>query len=318
MYGLNELKPKIKVDGDSVECPVINCLSIVERQRQVFKLESRFQCPIHKIYLSPSTFEYESKEDNLLWTDFADLSLLDRISKVKRESRMARENSEDALTWNVFRFLDKQNLLPEFLSRLSNKPIKKTELILWSYSPEENSGWSSLNEARDEFGEPKNRGSEPDIIIVTDKVLYFIEAKLTATNKTKPSNPMQRKKYESGGNGIFHKIFKTDFETVAIKDERYELMRFWILGNWIAAQMGIDFEFYGLVLQSNEPDLEAEFDKHIMKTSKNEFSRLTWEQIFKFIMQTGETPDKQKMIRYFQNKTIGYNSSNLLIKAFDI
>jgi len=101
MYGINKLKPKIKADNLTVECPVKNCLSIVERQHQVFKRESRFQCPIHKIYLSPSTFEYESKEDNLLWTDCEDISLLDKISKVKRESRMARENSEDALTWNV-------------------------------------------------------------------------------------------------------------------------------------------------------------------------------------------------------------------------
>jgi hypothetical protein len=318
MYGIDELKPKIKIDNRTVECPVKNCLSIVERQHQVFKRESRFQCPIHKIFLSPSTFEYESIEDNLLWTDFEDISLLDRISKVKRESRMARENSEDALTWNVFRFLDRQNLLSEFLRRLSNKPIKKTELILWSYSPEENSGWSFLNKARDEFGEPKNRGSEPDIIIVTDKVLYFIEAKLTATNKTKPSNPTQRKKYESGGNGLFQKIFNTDFETVANNDERYELMRFWILGNWIANKKGLDFEFYGIVLQSKEPDLKEEFGKHIIRTPQSEFSRLTWEEIFNFIVQSKETPDKQKMINYFQNKTIGNNSSNDLMKAFNV
>src|ERR1035437_2493449 len=316
MYGLKDLKPKIKVDSNTVECPVKNCLSKVERQRQVFKRESRFQCPEHKLYLSSSTFEYEAKEDNLLWTDCEDTSFLDRISKVKRESRMARENSEDALTWNVFRFLDRQNLLSGFLSKLSDKSINKTELILWSYSPEENYGLSLLNKARVEFGETINRGSEPDVIILTDRILYFIEAKLSSKNKTKPSNPTQRKKYESGGNGLFHKIFKTDFETIAIKDERYELMRFWILGNWIANQLKLDFEFYDLVLQSNEPDLKAAFEKHIVKAANNEFSRLTWEQIFNFILQTEETPEKQKMINYFQNKTIGYNSSNDLIKAF--
>jgi len=318
MYGLNELKKIIKVDSDAVECPVKNCLSIVERQRKVFKLESRFQCPIHKIFISPSTFQYESKEDNLLWTDCEDINLLDKIFKVKRESRMARDNSEDALTWNVFRFLDKQNLLTRFLSELSNKPIKEAELILWSYSPEEKSGWSSLNTARTEFGETEARGSEPDIIILTDRVLYFIEAKLTATNKTKPSNLSQRKKYEQGGSGLFHKIFKTDFVTIAIKNERYELMRFWILGNWIANQLKLDFEFYVLVLQSNESDLEAEFEKHIVKSSNSEFYRLTWEQIFNFIVQSGEAPEKQKMINYFQNKTIGYDSDHHIIKAFNV
>jgi hypothetical protein len=231
---------------------------------------------------------------------------------------MARENSEDALTWNVFRFLDKQNLLPKFLSTLSNKQIKNADIIFWSHSPKEKRGDTWLDRARIEFGETVVRGSEPDIIIVTDKVLYFIEAKLTATNKTKPSNPTQRKKYESGGNGLFQKIFNTDFETVANTDERYELMRFWILGNWIANQIGLDFEFYGLVLQSKEPDLKAEFGNHIIRTPKSEFSRLTWEEIFNFIVQSKETPDKERMINYFQNKTIGYSSSNDLMKAFNV
>ena len=104
----------------------------------------------------------------------------DEIKKVKRESRIARDNSEDALTWNVMRFLDRQGFLTYFLSQLSNKEIKEVELILWSYSPKENSDWSLLNDARKEFGETVARGSEPDIIIRTDKVLYFLEAKLTA------------------------------------------------------------------------------------------------------------------------------------------
>jgi len=56
-------------------------------------------------------------------------------------------------------------------------------------------------------------------------------------------------------------------------------MRFWILGNWIANKIELDFEFYGLVLQSKEPDLKAEFGKYIIRTSKSEFFRLTWEEI---------------------------------------
>jgi hypothetical protein len=204
------------------------------------------------------------------------------------------------------------------LSILSNKQINNADIIFWSHSPKEKRGETWLDKARIEFGETVVRGSEPDIIIVTDKVLYFIEAKLTATNKTKPSNPSQRKKYESGGSELFQKIFNSDFETVAKIDERYELMRFWLLGNWIASQIGLDFEFYGLVLQSKEPDLQAEFGKHIIRTPKSEFFRLTWEEIFNFIVRSQETPDKKRMINYFQNKTIGYSSSNDLMKAFKV
>ncbi len=236
MYGLKELKPTIKIEENSVECPVKGCSIKVERQRKSFKRESKYQCPKHKIFISPTTFEYETEQDNLLWFDSKDKHIYTEIKKVKRESRIARDNSEDALTWNTMRFLDRQGYLTDFLSQLSNKEIKESELILWSYSPQERLNWSLLNKARKEFGETIARGSEPDIIIRTDKVLYFLEAKLTAKNETKPINLRNRKKYETGGNGIFQKIFKSDYETVSLKEKRYELMRFWLLGSWMCYQ----------------------------------------------------------------------------------
>ena len=66
-------------------------------------IKQLFKCPKHNIYISPTTFEYQSELDNLLWKDEADLDLLDRTKGVKRESRIARDRSEDAVTWNVFR-----------------------------------------------------------------------------------------------------------------------------------------------------------------------------------------------------------------------
>jgi len=316
MYGLKDLKKIIKIDCNSVECPVLNCCEKVKRQRQSFKRETQYQCPIHKIYISPSTFEYEKEEDNLLWTDSFDQKLYNKIKKVKRESRIARDNSEDALTWNVFRFLDKQKLLPDFLSQISQKNIKKAELILWSYSSVEKSSWTLLDRARLEFGETIARGSEPDIIILTNKVLYFIEAKLTAKNETKPSNPKNKKKYETGGNRIFENIFKSDYNTISEKEKRYELMRFWLLGSWIANQLELDFEFYSLVMQTSEPNIEKEFGKHIIEANNRKFRRITWEQIYDYIKSKAGKNEKKIMIDYFKNKTIGYASNRKIIKAF--
>ncbi len=318
MYGLKELKPAIKTGEKAVECPVKDCSISVERQRQSFKRDQKYQCPVHKIYISPTTFEYETEQENLLWTDNADRQLYHEILKVKRESRVARDNSEDALTWNVMRYLEKNNLLPEFLSRISKRKIGSAELILWSYSPNEQSDWSLLKKARLEFGETVSRGSEPDIIILTNKVLYFLEAKLTAKNETKPSDPHNRKKYETGGNKLFQQIFRFDYETIACKEARYELMRYWLLGNWMARQVGLDFEFYSLVLQSREHNLETEFDKNIIETSERKFSRMTWEQIFGFVDTLPESLEKQMMTDYFKNKTMGYSSEGNIIKAFNI
>jgi hypothetical protein len=110
MLGLKDLKPKIKLTEDQVECPVKGCRQNVVRQRNSFRRAQEFQCPKHGIYISPSTFEYPEVKDNLLWKNQTDLDLLEALSGVKRESRMTRDNSEDALTWNVFRYLETANL----------------------------------------------------------------------------------------------------------------------------------------------------------------------------------------------------------------
>ncbi|MFZ0759680.1 MAG: hypothetical protein WAM69_07005 [Candidatus Sulfotelmatobacter sp.] len=47
---------------------------------------------------------YDDPYHNLLWADTDDRLRLDAILRGKRESRMGNEHSEDAVTWNVFRF----------------------------------------------------------------------------------------------------------------------------------------------------------------------------------------------------------------------
>lgn len=127
-----------------------------------------------------------------------------------------------------------------------------------------------------------------------------------------------RKKYETGGNNQFRQIFKSDYETVAIKEKKYELMRFWLLGCWMAKQLEIDFEFYSLVLQSREQEIILDFGEHIIETSERKFLRLTWEQIYNYIKTLKDNKERQKITEYFENKTIGYSSNRTIIKAFDI
>jgi hypothetical protein len=102
MFGVGNLKPQIHISPYTVECPVMGCPQDVERQRHSFKREERFRCPEHKIYISPSTFEYDLEIDNLLWKNETDVSLLEAVKRVKRESRISLDNSEDAISWNVF------------------------------------------------------------------------------------------------------------------------------------------------------------------------------------------------------------------------
>jgi len=319
MLGIEELKENIGITKTTVECPVKGCSEKIERQRKVFKREEKFKCPVHNIYISPSTFEYQSELDNLLWKDQADLDLFKMIKTVKRESRIARDNSEDAVTWNVFRFLERNNLVEKTLSPIIGVPLKSSEVIYWSYSQKENSSWSELNKARKEFGEEIKRSSEPDVIIKTDNTLLFIEAKLTAGNKTDPSNKSSSKKYENGGDNLFSKVFKSDYKTIAIDEKKYELMRFWLLGTWIAKQQDLDFYLVNLVLSEREKDIETIFKRHLYENQRMKFIRIIWEDLYQQILNSGSPGiDEDMMIKYFRNKTIGYDGNGRLQKAFSI
>ena len=63
---LKKLKEKTEITKTTIECPVKDCNVKVERQRKVFVKEDRFKCPKHKIFISPSTFEYFDEADNFL------------------------------------------------------------------------------------------------------------------------------------------------------------------------------------------------------------------------------------------------------------
>jgi len=222
MLGIKELKENIEITETTVECPVKGCSEKVERQRISHKREEKYKCPEHNIYISPSTFEYQSESDNLLWKDKdqTDLDLFKMIKTVKHESRIAYDNSEDAVTWNVLRFLEKNNLVEKTLSPIIGFPLKPSEVIYWSYSQKEKRSWSELNKAREEFGEKIERGSEPDVIIKTDNTLLFIEVKLTAGNsQSAPKNKSSSKKYENGGDNLFSKVFKSDYKTIVVDEK---------------------------------------------------------------------------------------------------
>ncbi len=319
MFGASDLKAKITVTETTVECPVRDCSNIVARQTKTFRREPQFQCPSHGIYISPSTFEYQNESDNFLWQDPEDIALFREIGTVKRESRMARDNSEDALTWNVFRYLEKTSQVDQSLSSLVDASVIAPRIVYWSYSQNAQSVWPELARARAEFGEHPTRSSEPDLIVVSDTALFFIEAKLTATNKTTPSRPQYMKKYLTGGSNWFQRVFRSDYDTLAIQERKYELTRFWLLGSWIAAQLDVDFYLVNLVLEEREKDIEQRFKSHLRSNNRRYFLRWTWESIYHVVSwNAAVTQTKDLFTSYFENKTIGYNHLRELQVAFQV
>ena len=322
MLGLGELKPEFAITESTVECPVHGCGTVVRRRKRGDGLPPlTFHCKTCNIYIYPSTFEHVTEVDNLLWRDQPDITLLRYIKEYKAEKhRLGRENSEDAVTWNVFRHFDRSNLRSSLLSHLTDKAgTNDCEVIYWSYSQLARQPWQPLVEARLEFGEAatledakngENKVSEPDIILLTDEDLIFVEAKFGSGNKT-PANLADAeariarpKRYLIGGNKWYSEVFESIFETV-MRDQKYELLRFWLLGSWIADRLGKRFVLANLVRKTKETNIEEEFGKHIRQTECRRFVRWEWESLGQ-LLEKLKDGDSLQVLAYLKNKTIGF------------
>ena len=116
-------------------------------------------------------------------------------------------------------------------------------------------------------------------------------------------------------------MFKSgvDFDRVAISESFYELMRFWLLGTWIAnEQMNRNFYLINLVLNKKERDVEHQFGRHIDYNETRAFKRLTWEQIYSLIERQGPPEGKKEIVEYFHGKTLGYDHNGVLQRAFSV
>lgn len=251
----------------------------------------------------------------MLWTSAEDISLWDCIKAkgVKRESRIASDNSEDAVTWNVFRYLEVSGRIGEFVDSLTgDRSSQNAQVIYWSYCQSNRKPYPPLLAAAATFGEHVARRSEPDVILEDESNLVFIECKFGSGNRTQPSDPENQKLYLSGGDGWFGSVFNPDvtFATIAVQNRLYELMRLWILGSWIASQKRKRFFLVNLVRDNaiGEANIESRFTPLTLKNTQRNFVRYTWEQVFiRFILPDVSVSDAAKVAEYLQQKTMGYS-----------
>ena len=320
MYGWRELKKELRLTEATVECPVLDCRHEVERQRNRFVDHDKFVCPEHGICISPTTWKYACEADNLLWTSPADRALLTAIEDTKRESRIAFDNSEDAVSFNVFRFLElRPELLDAVLAEMGEEPVHNPRLIYWSHDQATKELWEPLERARKEFGEQPKSGSEPDLIIATGETLFFIEAKVTSTNKLAAPKSGDTKQYLTGGDSLFARAFTVDWTTASAN--RYELMRFWLLGSWLAADLGLKFRLVSLLPMRLIQQLPDEhFGDYIVQSPARSFGVYAWEYIWRTVMRgsPATNPPRTRLEHYFLNKTVGYDHRHRLQLAFRV
>jgi hypothetical protein len=284
----------------------------VERQRRKFIKEERFRCPQHGIYISASTFEYEDYLENVLPGDPEDRDLLKRVFRVKREQRLGRERSEDALTFNVFRTLEREGLLGDVVGAISGHSEHDSVISYWSLSTETGKLHDGLAAAKAKFGEKDRHGTEPDVIIETGSTLLLIEAKVDSANETTPSRPSALGTYSTAAECWYGNVFTSLAEEVATRQRLYQLMRLWLLGTWMADQCGRRFVLVSLTPEACEKDIATRFGAHIVASDKQQFVRHTWEQIRERFRPAKHMRGVARLVGYLDHKSSGYDGSGNL------
>jgi hypothetical protein len=313
MYRIEDLKPHLGVTDTTVECPVRGCWNVVPRQRGSFVATRDYLCPDHGIFISPSTFEYADVRCNFPLIDDADWDLLhSQISVDKREThRLARERSEDAVTYNVFRSIERARRLPELCRLFTGTEQTSVELVYWSHSLSDGELLRLLQQARQAFFERSAGGSEPDLIAITPTDIVFIEVKLTSGNETTPSRPETLDLYHSAEDGWYDQVFSLDPYAVAITARKYELMRFWLLGSWMAERAGKRFTLISLTRGKQDTDLEERVVPLLRQNDGRAYAHWSWEAVARFAEDHKST---RPVSAYLRSKSVGYDASGTLQK----
>jgi Holliday junction resolvase-like predicted endonuclease len=220
-------------------------------------------------------------------------------------------------------------MLPGWLAGITRlQAVRDLELVYWSYSAQDHGCWPELRRARQAFGEHVHGSTEPDLIAASSQAVVFIETKLTAGHNTHPrlqnslqldSQPSTRvlEKYYLAEDGWYDQVFNVDPLTLAVQ-QKYELMRQWLLGSWLAAQSGCDFYLIVVDRAGNDSDLERRIGLSLQQAPGRRFLHTTWEELYTWL--AGCIPvdyDWERLLSYLRNKTTGYQDGVLQL-AFQI
>jgi hypothetical protein len=315
---MDDLDPKVQFNLKSgeIRCFVQGCQHWVEPPSR--KQRSGRPCPDHDIYCHRSgTYRHADFQNNLIADpEFFARELRGHPAKYEAH-RFGSENSEDALTWNVFRSFQNAGLLHRLAGLATDRKVtEEPELYLWGIKIDKDSVapgiMPGLQDARKRFESnlPVDRPlTEPDIMLYEPgDFLVLIEAKFTSPNgiyirgsKTKQGDLTLDQLLS-----IYRDPESTliDYPMACSRDRiAYQLYRNTMFSEWMAREDGCRTEPYhaNLVRNGRETDSAAEFHSLFRPEYQDRFRQITWEQIYKIASQ--DSPKLSRLCRYMETKT---------------
>jgi hypothetical protein len=338
LFGIDKLTSQRTEEA----CPVIGC-------NENTKSGGKFPiCCKHGLEIHKSTFIYyngDSREDkkkaalrNFLpfKKDFVAKHIIGNPYKAE-SFRLGSENSEDALTWNLFAGLLYYKKLHKVYNQLTeeNTTSNQLDLFLWGlkidFNDQEIKPWHQLLEVR-EILEPRrevrNYPTEPDIMILGPTHLVCIEAKFMSGNPVVLNGKDVKGKKPNSWDGLIERYITRNkiWNPPAIKSEELkgkvhsQLLRMLVFTStmaqlekrkWIVANLISNTQWKK---KKNKKSYGYDFNdptSSIPASVRNNFKFISWEHdIYEEILKND--PALIELSNYMKNKTAN------LGKAFEI
>lgn len=326
-YGRPEINPApavICLAPRQVRCYVKGCEKVLKAPTRRSRGDV---CPIHGIRCHISnkaaTYSYADVRRNIVAAQELFAERL-RGHPFKFEShRFGYENSEDAVSWNVFRLLQEARMLRRVAELITGFPSPdEPDLYLWGLRCSDDSlePWDLLIRARHRFESslPVDRPlTEPDIALhLPGRYLILIEAKFTSVNMCYKAGPRRNPSSLTLAEllDIYHEpaLEILDFEQARCSSRiYYQLWRNTIFAEWMARADHVSTAAYhaNLVRRRSESESAAAFHQLVRGGYQDRFRRITWEDIHGVIR---DAPEANLAREYLENKTAGLRS------AFDL
>ena len=314
-YGTADLDPVPRfVDGPrrQVGCYVRGCVH--ELRPPTRHRGSGDTCPDHGIRCHASTdctYSYTDPRRNfIIDAELAGERVLGHPSKFESH-RFGLENSEDALTWNVFRSFQRAYVLHRVAQQITGLPRSdEPKLFLWGISVSDNmfQPWDLLRRARERFETnlPLKRPlTEPDIALWLPGVyLILIEAKFISPNPVytdgRRTNATSLTKQE------LLDIYQDRELSILDQDQarrrprvHYQLWRNMVFAEWMARADAQTTRAYhaNLTRRGHEAESCREFHGLVRPEFADRFAHVSWEELDALAAGTAELARLRKYLR---------------------
>jgi hypothetical protein len=222
--------------------------------------------------------------EDFLFTDCdstLSLALNERHRDAKR-TEFQSANSEDRVTWIVFRYLQHGNLLRTVLAQTGVVPAREVSaptMLLWGVPvPNDHVAGAEMRKALvkvcDAIGENPECRSEPDVMLDFGDVVVGIEVKYRSGNEVKGSDYGGWRRYTKGT-----QVFSDAVDVRA--SGLYELARNWRIGCDLAGRRSLVLLNLGpaTLLNGDSGERLKQFERSLSQQAGRSFHFVSWPQL---------------------------------------